>query len=627
MASASVIFDVIGRDRASGTFDKVGNSVDRSGSKMAKFGKIAKFAALGLAAGAGAAAVGLFKLAKGAAEDEAGQVRLARAVRNNANATRAQTSALEDWISKQGVAYGVADDQLRPALENLVVATKDVGKAQKLATLAMDISAAKGMSLESVSKMLAKAQNGNVNALAKLGIKTKESVKDEAAWQAASIASTKARDKYNKAVAEFGPKSKEAALAADELEYRQTRLGQTQGKVKTSTIDFAEAQERLAKAYGGAAADNANTLEGKMSRLKLILSETGETIGSKLIPVASDLAGWFLNKGLPAISRFGDYLGQKLPPIFDRVKAVVGVFRGDVSSNLDGVKNTFADAVSIIRSLWGAFGNDIVRYMRATFTNVRIILKGAFTIVRGIFKTVSALLKGDWKGVWDGIKLILKGAVTLVIGIIRQAWNVMRLAFKVGGTALKAVFRAAWDGIKSAAKAGVSWVVDQIKAVPGRFRDAGKAYLNAGKYLIGQLWSGIKNAAGNAGGFVFDLIKQLKSGMNSMLNLPITFDMPKVLGGKHLEIIPAFRRGGTSRGGTALVGEEGPELVDLPAGARVTPHRQSMARLGGTTVVVHNEFHVHGFVGGEDQMVTKLEQMMIRTSRNRGRPLQIPVGT
>jgi len=36
--------------------------------------------------------------------------------------------------------------------------------------------------------------------------------------------------------------------------------------------------------------------------------------------------------------------------------------------------------------------------------------------------------------------------------------------------------------------------------------------------------------------------------------------------------IPKMARGGTSKGGPTLVGEQGPELVDLPAGARVTPN-------------------------------------------------------
>lgn len=40
-----------------------------------------------------------------------------------------------------------------------------------------------------------------------------------------------------------------------------------------------------------------------------------------------------------------------------------------------------------------------------------------------------------------------------------------------------------------------------------------------------------------------------------------------------------YAAGGRSLGGPAIVGEEGPELVDLPAGAQVTSHRRSMTRM------------------------------------------------
>lgn len=574
MTSASVIFDVVGRDRASGTFDKVGNSADRSGGKMAKFGKVAKFAALGLAAGVGAAAVGLFKLAKGAAEDEAGQVRLARALKNSANATDADVASIEKWITKQGVAKGVADDQLRPAIGQLATATGDLGKAQELATLAMDISAGSGKSLESVTKSLAKAySSGSVSALGKFGVATKDAT----------------------------------------------------GKART--LDNVQAE--LTRKFKGQASDAANTTAGKYARLKLILGETGETIGSKVLPIATKLATWFLNKGVPALTAFGDYLGQKLPPIFAKVKAVVSTvmnaLHGDIAGNMNGIKGIFTDAVSIIRSLWNAFGGNIVQYLRAAMTNVRMILQGAFTVIRGIFKTVSALLKGDWRGVWEGIKTILRGAVQLLLGIVRQMFNAIRFAFLNAGVVIKAIFKGIWNGVKSLAVSGATNLVELIRGLPGRLMSLGGKFLSAGKTLIGKLWEGIKNAAGNSGGFVFDLISKLKAGMNDMLSLPVTFDMPKVLGGKHLTIIPAFARGGITPGGTALVGEEGPELVDLPAGSRVTPHRQSMARLGGGGDVY--QITVNGFVGSEEQLVQKLEQMMIRVARNRGRGLAIPVAS
>lgn len=567
MAGTSIIFDLIGRDRASDKFDKVGDSADRSGGKMAKFGKVAKLAALGLAAGVGAAAVGIFKLTQGAAEDAAGQAKLAKAMQNAAGASKQQVAATEDWITAQGKALGVADDQLRPALQKLVGATGDVGKAQKLASLAMDTSAGTGMSLEAVSKALAKAQNGQVAGLSKLGISTKDA----------------------------------------------------EGKV----ISFREAQRRLSALHNGQAATSANTLEGKMGRLKLMLAETGETIGSKFLPVGLKLADWFLRSGVPAMTRFGDYLGKTLPPIFTKVRAVVstvmGALKGDIGGNLNGVKEIFRNTVSIIRSLWNAFGSNILQYARSTFTNIRTVIRGAFTVIRGIFKTVSALLKGDWKGVWDGIKTILRGAWTLIKGLVRQGFNVIRFAFKNFGVIAKALFRAAWTGIKTVAQLGVQWVITQVTQMPNRIKALGGLMLSAGKALISKLWEGVKSVAGNAGGFVADLVGKIKSGINNMLNLPLNFKLPKVLGGSTLTIIPRFEHGTNfAPGGVALVGEAGPELVDLPRGSKVTPHGPSMARLGA------------GGGGDERPIIVQLqldgktvEQLLIKRTRDTGRPLQV----
>jgi hypothetical protein len=89
--------------------------------------------------------------AQAAAEDEAGQVKLAAALARTTGATAAQDAAVEAWITKQEFATGVSDDELRPALAKLASATGDVGEAQSLLTLAMDISAASGKSLEAVT--------------------------------------------------------------------------------------------------------------------------------------------------------------------------------------------------------------------------------------------------------------------------------------------------------------------------------------------------------------------------------------------------------------------------------------------------------------------------------------------
>ncbi len=48
-------------------------------------------------------------------------------------------------------------------------------------------------------------------------------------------------------------------------------------------------------------------------------------------------------------------------------------------------------------------------------------------------------------------------------------------------------------------------------------------------------------------------------------------------------VVEAMAKGGTSKGGLTLVGEEGPELVTLPGGAKVAPAGETDSLLGGVT--------------------------------------------
>lgn len=58
--------------------------------------------------------------------------------------------------------------------------------------------------------------------------------------------------------------------------------------------------------------------------------------------------------------------------------------------------------------------------------------------------------------------------------------------------------------------------------------------------------------------------------------------------GKKLRDMPFFANGGVSSGGLAVVGERGPELVNLPAGARVNSNAKSKQMTGGTV----NNFNI-----------------------------------
>ena len=79
------------------------------------------------------------------------------------------TTNVEAFLDALQRATGVSDDQLRPAYDRLIRSVQDTGHANELLTLAMDVSAGSGKSLDAVVQALGKAYDGNTAGLAKLG--------------------------------------------------------------------------------------------------------------------------------------------------------------------------------------------------------------------------------------------------------------------------------------------------------------------------------------------------------------------------------------------------------------------------------------------------------------------------
>ena len=105
---------------------------------------------------------------KAAAADEKAQKQLALALKNVGLERDAATS--EALIQRLQSEYGIVDDLLRPAYQALAIATRDTVESQRLLNLSLDISAATGKDLGSVTTALSRAYLGNNTALSRLGV-------------------------------------------------------------------------------------------------------------------------------------------------------------------------------------------------------------------------------------------------------------------------------------------------------------------------------------------------------------------------------------------------------------------------------------------------------------------------
>lgn len=293
-------------DNFTKNLDKADKDVMSFGDKVSDFGKKAglAFAAAGAAAVAYAGKLAIDGV-KSAIEDAAAQEKLALTLKNVTNATDKQIKATEDYITQTSLAFGITDDDLRPSLERLARATGDVEKAQKLQTVAIDVAAGSGKSLEAVTNAMAKAAEGNTAALGKLGI------------------------------------------------------GLTSAQLKTMSMDQITA--KLADTFENQASVKADTFQGKLARLQVAFDEGKETVGSYILTAITPMVETIVNRVIPAIADFTDNLGEKLRPVIqfltpitDGLRKAFNTVRDSLASNseeLQPLLNLFKAVAAFARDV------------------------------------------------------------------------------------------------------------------------------------------------------------------------------------------------------------------------------------------------------------------------------------
>ncbi len=134
--------------------------------------------------------------------------------------------------------------------------------------------------------------------------------------------------------------------------------------------------------FGGAAAKNAETFQGRMDRLKVAFDESVEAIGYKLLPIIQSLIDIILTKVVPGFEKFAS--------LFDPIK----------------------DAIDRNKESFQALGNFIVDYIVPVFTValggaisfVAKIAAGVVDIVGGVINVIRTLVSGAI----DGINALIK---------------------------------------------------------------------------------------------------------------------------------------------------------------------------------------------------------------------------
>ena len=383
-------FDSKGTDRAIREFEKLETAGQKAQFAIGKAAAPAA-AALGFLADFGGDAVKAFM-----EDDKAAQL-LAKSLKNTTGATDAQIASVEDFITKTSIAAAVSDDELRPAMDNLVRGTGDVTEAQDLLSLALDISAGTGKDLGAVSDALSKAFNGQLGPLKKL----------------------------------------DPALA-----------GLIENGATTDEVFAA-----LGDTFQGAASTSANTASGKMKSFGIQMGEFKESVGAAVMPIVQKLLpaftsiGTWISNNVPLVVTLGAVIGTLAAAVFIINGALAAwAAVGAVTAAINAVMSTSFSA------LWVATGAVVILAVVAALIALQMKfnifgkaidgIKTVFTTMWGVAKSVFGWIVDTIKSTVSIIGTVFGTIVSAITGPFKAAFNgvarlwnstVGKFSFKVPG--------------------------------------------------------------------------------------------------------------------------------------------------------------------------------------------------
>jgi len=218
----------------------------------------------------------------------------------------------------------------------------------------------------------------------------------------------------------------------------------------------------------------------------------------------------------------------------------------------------------------------------------------AFNTVVNFFVALPQTFSNIWESIkvyalwaWDYIK---DTAVTKFTELVTWMTGLPAQAVQIFEDFKKGIIEK-FTGVKSEAETSMTGVVDNIKAIDLK---------QIGIDMIQGLIDGIKSMVGNVGNAVKDIGNSISSGFTQAMR-----DAK----------VPGFASGVTNfSGGWAVVGEQGPELVNLPKGSDVIPNGKTTDILSSQGGGQTNNFYISG--AGNPQAVAQAVIQILSRQNN-----------
>ena len=253
-----------------------------------------------------------------------------------------------------------------------------------------------------------------------------------------------------------------------------------------------------------------------------------------LLPTIFNLLNPVIDACLAVIVPLVELLEAVLPPLITIIEYISKVV-------LFAMQNAFQSMANVIKNVV----NVAVTYIQNQINIMKNIFNNIIDFVRNVFT-------GNWRAAFENVKNIISNIFQGMVNAVKTPINAIIGVVNGLASSVTSIFR----GIVSSAESHINSVIGVING------------------LISGVASGINSIIGVLNRFSIDVPDWVtkKTGITAF-----GFNLSEVSAPQ----IPYLAEGGNvSEEGSAIVGERGAELIDLPQGARVTPLTENNDPIG-----------------------------------------------
>lgn len=577
------IFKLVGSifidtDKANESMKKTDSNATKMAEGLGKAGKVAA----GVGVAIGTAVVGAGTALVGMANDAS---KTADEIDKMSQKIGMSAEGYQEWsyIMEQN---GMDVDKLQTGMKTLVSQMDKVkdGNADAINTfkeLGVEVLNADG-SMRSQEEVM----NDTIRALAEMG-NTAERAKLQT-------------ELFGKAGTEMAPMLNQGAAAIDDLKQRAHDLGlvMSDEAVKTG-VEYGDLSNDLQKSFGMLKTNLGSALFPVLNSVikKLIeFMPKLQEIGQRLGPIASD----FIEKLIPPLAELA---GQLLPVLLSAIGDIIPLLADIVSSIVPVMVSLFTELtpilVQIIQDVLPVVANilsmilplisTILQFLTPILGLVLQLVTPLLQLVTAILTPILGLITAILTPLLQLVSAILTPIISIISALLGPLTQIITMILEpltglldVILEPLISLLEAILPPLLTLLQEGIEWLSPKIEAasefLTGFFNflveelgtNLPKVFQKFSDF-IKKFWDGLKGFVKEGINFYIRSINTLLEGLNK-IKPPSWLAEKTGIQGVNFSTIPLLAKGGEIvRGGSAIVGEAGPEILNLPTGASVTP--------------------------------------------------------